>query len=44
MEGTAGIWKLRCCGTLGMITVDPIKHLMITLVKAHHTIIYNIMQ
>ena len=44
MEGTAGIWKLWCCGTLGMITVDPIIHLMIMLVTRHttHRVNYNI--
>ena len=39
-----GIWRLRCCGTLGMITVDPMIHLMGTLVRTHHTISYNIMR
>ena len=32
-----GIWKLRRCGTLGMVTADPIIHLMLMLVTRHTT-------
>ena len=46
MEGTADIWKLWCCGTLGMITDDPIIHLKLILVTRHttHTGLTTILQ
>ena len=32
-----GIWELRRCGTLGMVTDDPIINLMLMLVTRHTT-------